>query len=61
MKKDNKIALILVGFIIVFMLTFIFLGGLDAVIELLTILTVKSEEAVENLIDIFKKFFDMFK
>ena len=61
MKRDNKIALILVGFIIVFILTFIFCGGLEAVIELLSVLVEKSEEATEYLIDLFRMFFEIFK
>ena len=61
MKRDNKIALILIGFIIVFILTFIFCGGLEAVLDLLSVLAEKSEEVVGNLIDLFRKFFDIFK
>lgn len=59
-KKDNKIALILISFLIVFILTFIFLGGLEAVIELLSILVEKSEVAVKNLIDLIEKFLNIF-
>ena len=61
MKRDNKIALILIGFIVVFILTFIFLGGLEATLELLNSLVSISEEAVENLIDLFEKILKIFR
>ena len=61
MKRDNKIALILIGFILVFVLTFIFFGGLEAVLEVLNILASTSEEAVENLINFIEGLINSFR
>ena len=61
MKRDNKIALIIIGFVVIFILTFIFLGGLEAVFELLNILVSVSINSVENLIDLIDELINMFR
>ena len=61
MKRDNKIALILIGFIIIFILTFIFCGGLEAVLELLNILVSVSEKATGELVDFIDELINIFR
>ena len=46
MNRKAKIALILLGYVVVFILTFIFTGGLEALIQFAT----ESSQAAENLV-----------
>jgi len=46
LNRKVKIALILLGYVVVFVLTFIFTGGLEALIQFAT----ESSHAIEDLI-----------